>query len=339
MHREYDLLQSSIVYGLLYNGVIIGFYSFFSLGIPGMTWFYNTDYLFLISGLIILCVFLNMQIEYDQNVDVTRCSKFTGSLIIGLCVLPSLLLLIIFYLLPIILGRYSPFPTDNPQILVCFLLQLIFIILGIRMGLMSFRALKRCSKPTITSAYRLKQRGIQVGVILLAIGCIFTGITLTYGQVGYSEITYELSIEATKPTTYYFPLPMINQDDILLSVIDELSIVSGSGTWTLNDTEYGKALMVHTTTGCQLVSRKGSGLKDRNQVDTWYETSSLTMKEGEADNGAVPVFMYASTNNSTIDFRVSLHDNLGTSLDYIVYNEKLQQGWQVVTVDRLMATI
>jgi hypothetical protein len=303
---------------------------------PGMTRFYNMDYLFLIGGFILLTVFLNTQIEYDKNLDVTRCSKFTGSIIIGLCLLPSLILLTIFYMAPLILGRFSLFSTGN---IVCFLLSLIFIFLGILMGIRSFHALKHCSKPTIHSAYYLKKTGLQVGLVFFAIGIACTGFTLSFGMIEYSEITYKLSIESTEPTMYYFPLPVTNQDDIPLAINDELSITSGSATWKLNDTEYGKALMIHTNASCQLIARIQTGLKDRNQVNSWFETSSITMKEQPGDNWSIPVFLYASTNNSTIDFRVSLNSNLGTSLDYTIYNKKLDKGWQVVTFDRRISTI
>jgi MFS family permease len=336
MNRDYLILTGSVVYAAVFNGLIIGFYSLFSLSMPGMTRFFNIDYFFLIVGFVLVSVFSYLAVSFDSDENRARCSSFMGLIIISFCLFPSLFLLFFFYLLPVFVGSFSWAPSGN---LLCFLLPLILSIIGILFAIRSFKSLKQCGKPVIDRGFTLKKWGLFIGVVFYAIGLVMTGVTLTFGMVNVSTICYEVAFEVEEPTRCIVPVPLYD-DESIHGFADRISLSSGEATWEINKMEYGMALIVNATSNCTLIAEEQNGIKSRNEIDSWFEQSSVTMTSGEPnDEDFIAVAMFSSTNTSRIRFHVSYSSGLGTTLSYRLYDYPLKKGWQNVTLNRSIATI
>jgi hypothetical protein len=303
---------------------------------PGMTRFYNIDYFFLIIGLIIISASLFSQIQYEKKKRITRCSRFTGLVIIGLCYFPSVLLITLFYLIPLLFGRMSWSPSGN---LVCFLLPFLLSLIGMILGLLSLQVLHLCPKPEKNKSNQLKKRATQIGLIIFSIGIVFTGVTLSLGMIAETTIDYEITIETTEPSVFYVPIPIHNQSKDYLSFIENLSIVSGNASWTITKTDDGYALKVQTNSSCYLTVQRTYGIRDRKQVNVLFETTLLSMQQDFLDEQKYTSFAYASTNNSTLDLDFSLDSGLGTWVGHDTGKIQLQQGWQLINITKHRASI
>lgn len=337
MKFEFDVLTSSLIFGVAFNGLIIGFYSLFSLSIPGMTQFFNIDYFFLIGGFILLSAFSFFQVSYDEKNNVTQCSSFTASTIIGLCLFPSVVVLFFLYILPLLFGHSSAFPTGN---FICFLLPLILSILGILFSILSFNTVKHCVKPQINRSYKLKKRIMQISIIVFIIGCIMTGVTLSFGMIDETEIHYEIKLETKNPTTFLIPLPINTQNENYSAFVKNLELVSGVATWNITETSHGVALQVETNTSCHLFANKFPLLMNRRQMNTLFKIASLSMKnDGEHDEYSYIVNVFSSVNNTTVNVVYLLGSNLGSWIEHNINYTFSTEGWKQIEVRKQWTTI
>ncbi|MFO8077931.1 MAG: hypothetical protein R6U21_04765 [Thermoplasmatota archaeon] len=336
MTRAYQVLTGSVVYAAVFNALIVGFYSLFSLSMPGMTQFFNIDYFFLIGGLVLVSVFSYLLVSVGSDETSARCSSVTGYVIIGFCLFPSLFLLIMFYLVPLILRRFSPFPSGN---LVCFLFPLVLISIGLLIAIRSFKALKQCGKPVIDHRYKLKKWGLFVGVVFFVIGIVMTGVTLSFGMIGKTKMSYEIRLTTTEPTIFYIPIPVDSQTENYLSFINMLSIGSGNASWNITETSHGIALEVQTNSSCYFIAQNPVDLMGRTQWNNLCESSRLSLKENLGDDYGYSVMMFSSVNNTTVDISFSLDSGLGSWLDHETGDTLLTNGWQLIEVDKSRITI
>jgi hypothetical protein len=303
---------------------------------PGMTRFFNIDYVFLIGGLVIISVFSYLTVSVNLDENRARCSSVTGYVIIGFCLFPSLFFLFFFYLLPIVVGSYSWSPNGN---LICFLFPLVLSSIGILTAVRSFKALKQCVIPKLDRSYKLKSWGLSVGVIFFVIGMVMTGVTFSFGMIGETKINYELYLTTTEPTIFYIPIPVDNTTGNTLSFIDTLSLDSGNASWNISETRYGIALEIQTNMSCHFIAQSPVDLMSRTQWKSLCESTRLSLIENFGDEYRYSVVMSSSMNNTRVDIRFSLGSDLGSWLDHETGDTLLTGGWQQIEVHKQWTTI
>ena len=190
---------------------------------------------------------------------------------------------------------------------------------------------------------RWKIRGLQLSTAILMTGIVVSGISLSAGFIGTTEMRYEITLVTSKETTFFVPLPVDNSSGMVADVVDELRVVEGDATWDIVDTKHGKALEVRTSTGCVLSSEKGCGGMDKVEIVRWLQRSNMSMihemHEREYD-GWKDYEVWVFSSNADTGVRMSLWMDTGLSnvwgyhTDYDYRDTPLMAGWQTVELER-----
>jgi len=187
-----------------------------------------------------------------------------------------------------------------------------------------------------------KIKGLKVGTLILVIGIIFVYASLSQGIIGYTEISYDITIVASEETTFFLTLPVYNTTGEAASFITDLRVEKGNATWKLSETQYGKALEINTSGDCRLSLRKNFGYKDKEENDRWFKTYNFSMiKDVVHDHyKTYIVYVYASKSNCTVeDISLKMDSGLGDILSYRTFNVPLDEGWQTIEIEQSMMCV
>ena len=326
------ILKASNIYGGILSLIVVGIYIFLAVALHGTLRYMPIQAILLLSGVISAAAFSYLHLNYaGKNPEEFTCPLLPGLVISAMCIVPGLL---IAYLEAQCLSQgYVP-----PVYLFIVLMPgNISLILGILSAFIVFKGSRGVSE----GIPQWKTRGLQLSTAILITGLVVSGISISTGFIGKTEMKYEVMLDTSEETTFFVPVPVDTSNNVTADIIDELTVVEGTADWDIVDTEAGKALEVHTSTKCILSAKKECGYMDRDEIKEWLQRCNLSMiyelHERDSDGWQdCAVWVFASNTNTTIRMRLTMYTGLGDTWGYLTDDHEilLEEGWQTVELNR-----
>ncbi len=344
------ILKVSNIYGGILSLLIAGAYFFFTIGFPGTFRYLPIQAALLPPGIILVTVFSYLHLSYyGKASDEVVCPISIGVIITLMCLSPGLIFIALFVIPCLRYGQIPP--LLNPFFGIPFILGSIGLVLGV----LSVFAISRINKREVPGELGLKLKrwkikGLQLSAVILIMGVIVTGVSISLGTVGKTVISYEITLDTgtSEETTFFLPVPIDESIGEVAEVMNELKVVDGTADWKIVDTEHGKALEVHTKGKCVLSAEKECGYKGWEEGDEWLHSHNFSMFQGINKTkrwGTVyEVWVFASTAGATLRIDLAMDDGTSNILSYIsvgstptdpfTYEVPLNEGWQTVKLAR-----
>lgn len=162
-----------------------------------------------------------------------------------------------------------------------------------------------------------------IGVILSS-GCVDTSKSIDY--------SYVLELESNSNLTQFIYFPLILTQDLVVSEISEkIDVISGDGSISIIETEYGFAYNISFKTYLKLK------IQDNKFYDTELigDVPQLILSMGNETNNKYPrwntgthiYFVYSSGNETQIDFEFKIHSQPSDFDGKISIEETIGSGW------------
>lgn len=329
------ILEISTLYGGLLSFIFIFAYLILLAFLPGTLKYFLIQAILLLFGVVLTTIFSVLNIEHEKTSGIVACSIFTGLIISILCIAPGLILTICLML---IIFQESIF---NLTIMVFFIIGSTALVLGT----LSMHIVLNSKRSLSVELKQWKIKGLQISIAMLVIGLVIAGVSIQAGPITNSSMTYEVWLNTSENTTFLIPIPVNNSKDNIGDSITGLTIKEGNADWKIADTEYGKALEVHTQDKCKLFAKKNYGSMSWDEADEWLESYKLSTLKEVNRTDVYEIWIFAST-NSTVSIRLILNDGWNNELWYnavspthnntLTYEIPLEEGWQVVNLKQNM---
>lgn len=332
LSNKLKILKLSNIYGGILSLLIVGIYLFFSIAFPGTPKYFLAQVILLPIGVILTAVFSYLQLGHNKKIQGDAvCSLLPGLLISAFCIIPGLIIVLLFLLFllldPGLLYRLS----------ITLLIIFIMGILGLVLGILSIYVVLKIDRTVPEGLEQWKVKGLQIATIILAVGIVVAGLSIVSGKTADSMMYYEIVLDASEDTTFYMPVPVNLIDNDAADITNELRVIEGDARWNIVDTEHGKALEVHTSSKCKLYVEKNYGSRNWDDADIWLEDFSISMLDGTDRSvkafESTDVWVFASNENTSMILGLSLDDGFNDMWSYTIYETSLDEGWQTVNVE------
>ena len=327
------ILKASCIYGGVFSLVLVGLYVLFLVSFPGTVRYMPIQVTLLLVGIVSATVFSYMHLNYArEDPDEFSCSILSGIVITAICLISGLI-----FIIPPLSGVCYGDLESVVYMTIFSTPGYISLILGI----LSAYAVLSGSRKSPEGIERWKIRGLQLSTVILITGLVVSGISISTGFIGKTEMKYEVMLDTSEETTFFVPVPVDTSNNVTADIIDELTVVEGTADWDIVDTEAGKALEVHTSTKCILSAKKECGYMDRDEIKEWLQRCNLSMiyemHERDSDGWKdCAVWVFASNTNTTIRMRLTMYTGLGATRGYLTDDHEilLEEGWQTVELNQ-----
>ncbi len=318
------ILKLSCVYGGVLSLILVGLYVLLLVAFPRTVKFMPIQVVLLPVGIVSAIVFSYMHLRYaSENPEEFTCPILPGIGITAICLAAGM---IFIYPLLLCISQGDVFSVVSR--FLYFIPGHISLILGI---LSAYAVLSGNRRPP-EGIPQWKVRGLQLSTVILAAGIVISGISLSSGIIGDARMMYELTIDTSEETTLFVPLPVDESGNVAVELIDELEVIEGDAVWDIMDTNHGKALEVHTSTGCTLSAQQEYGEKGVDGGCKWVYSHNISMLSG-VNRADYEAWIFASNDNTTLHLELSKDTGLGVVLSYRCDGTPLSKGWQTYSCD------
>ncbi len=332
LSNKLKILKLSNIYGGILSLLIVAIYLFFSIAFPGTPKYFLAQVILLPIGVILTAVFSYLQLGHNKKIQGDAvCSLLPGLLISAFCIIPGLIIVLLFLLFllldPGLLYRLS----------ITLLIIFIMGILGLVLGILSIYVVLKIDRTVPEGLEQWKVKGLQIATIILAVGIVVAGLSIVSGKRADSMMYYQIILDASENTTFYLPVPMnlINND--AAAITNELRVIEGDARWNIVDTEHGIALEVHTSSKCKVYGEMNYGSRNWEDADIWRESFTISMLDGTGQSmeayESTDVWVFASNGNTSMILGLSLDDGFDKIWSYTIYKTSLDEGWQTVNAE------
>ena len=327
-----EILKASGIYGTIISLILLYVYFVIVVLIYSGTMRYMSIQIVLLPiGIVSAVVFSYMHLIYSgKNSEEFGCPLLPGLVISVICIIPGFILVRPLFVI-------SPGDWDMEFAVAGALLAILgcpCLVLGIFSAITALRGDRSAPK----GLEQWKIRGLRISTAILIAGIVVSGISLSSGIIGKTEMTYEITLDASRidtseETTFLVPLPVDNSSGVAADVVAELTVIEGDAVWGIVDTEHGKALEVRTSTKCVLSAGKECGYMDRDEREEWLQKYTVSMIP-EMDERTCDVWVCASNADATMRMKLWMDTGLGDNHCLDIDHTPLDEGWQTVKLRR-----